>query len=109
MSQPDVSQIQVKIVLPEPPYLVCVALNNVYRLKICYLLLCVFMLCLALLLNSAVIVIVLTISADKMVYCSVFGQLTPDHAKHVTDLTYQELCKKNCLFIYIFILVFFGL
>jgi len=61
VSQPDVSQIQVKIVLPEPPCLVCVALNNVYRLKICYLLLCVFMLCLALLLNSAVIVIVLTV------------------------------------------------
>jgi len=49
------------------------------------------------------------ISADKMVYCPVFGQLTPSHAKHVTDLTCQELCKKNCLFIYIFILVFFGL
>ena len=52
------------------------------------------------------------ISANKMVYCSVFGQLTTDHAKHVTDLTCQDLCK-NCLFIYIciyiFILVFFGL
>ena len=39
-----------------------------------------------------------------MVY-SVFGQLTPDHAKFVTDLTCQELCKKNYLFIYLYIYI----
>jgi len=53
------------------------------------------------------------ISANKMMYCSVFGQLAPDHTKHITDLTCQDLYKKNCLFIYIFIyifiLMFFGL
>jgi len=47
-----------------------------------------------------------SISANKMVYCSVFGQLTPDYAKHVTDLQCQELCKKNCLFIYIFLFMY---
>jgi len=41
------------------------------------------------------------ITANKMVYCSVFGQLTTDHAKHVTDLTCQDICK-NCLFIYLY-------
>jgi len=61
VSQPDMSQIQIKIMLPEPCCLVCVAANNACRLKICYLLLCVFMLCFALLLNSAVIVVVLIV------------------------------------------------
>jgi len=59
--QPDMSQIQVKIMLPAPPCLVCVAVNNICRLKICYLLLCVFMLCLTLLLISAVNVVVLIV------------------------------------------------
>ena len=46
------------------------------------------------------------ISTDKMTYCAVFSQGTPDHAKHITDLTCQGLCKKNCLFSCIFVYLF---